>query len=367
MIKLIKKEDKWSDMKNVDGLPLNYNFEIPKTLRIIEKNLQNKEDVLRISLQFPDGLLTYAPVLINLFYFTFKDKINVTILNDVVYGACCIDDAFPSDLIIHYGHSCLVPVTEMNCKVLYVFVDIKIDIQHLYELIVSNFSDKNIALLGTIQFNSAVNRLCHKFKTSQNNNVNIPRVRPLSNGEVLGCTSPVIKEDIVVYIGDGRFHLESAMIRNPQKEFYKYSPYDRKLTKEFYDFDKMINLRNEASTVLKKLKYENITFGVILSNLGKQANQYLFERVVKKLKSFNIKVYKIVCGEINNEILKIYSFCDGFVQIGCPRLSIDWGCGYIKPLLSPYEIFRYLDDHKGAYMMDYYSKEEKNPWSMYGE
>jgi 2-(3-amino-3-carboxypropyl)histidine synthase len=38
-----------------------------------------------------------------------------------------------------------------------------------------------------------------------------------STGEILGCTSPRIEgADVLVYLGDGRFHLESAMIANPK-------------------------------------------------------------------------------------------------------------------------------------------------------
>ena len=36
------------------------------------------------------------------------------------------------------------------------------------------------------------------------------------SGEILGCTSPTVGgADILIYLGDGRFHLESAMIANP--------------------------------------------------------------------------------------------------------------------------------------------------------
>ena len=59
-------------------------------------------------------------------------------MGDVTYGACCIDDfsaaALDADLLVHYGHSCLVPV-DMTSLVpcIYVFVDIKIDVQHLVD------------------------------------------------------------------------------------------------------------------------------------------------------------------------------------------------------------------------------------------
>jgi 2-(3-amino-3-carboxypropyl)histidine synthase len=36
------------------------------------------------------------------------------VMGDVTYGACCVDDfsaaALAADLLVHYGHSCLVPV-----------------------------------------------------------------------------------------------------------------------------------------------------------------------------------------------------------------------------------------------------------------
>lgn len=35
--------------------------------------------------------------------------------------------------------------------------------------------------------------------------------------------------------------------------------------------------------------------------------------------------------------LTLFLFCR-WVQIACPRLSIDWGTAFSKPLLSPYEV-----------------------------
>ena len=45
----------------------------------------------------------------------------------------------------------------------------------------------------------------------------MPQSKPLSPGEILGCTSPRLEScDAIVYLGDGRFHLESIMISNPE-------------------------------------------------------------------------------------------------------------------------------------------------------
>ena len=49
-------------------------------------------------------------------------------MGDVTYGACCIDDysakAAGADFLVHYGHSCLIPVDQCTMNVLYIFVEI---------------------------------------------------------------------------------------------------------------------------------------------------------------------------------------------------------------------------------------------------
>jgi 2-(3-amino-3-carboxypropyl)histidine synthase len=348
-----------SDLKyptKIAGIPENYNFEVQKILKTIEKINAKK-----IALQFPDGLLAYAPLIIDTIQIYFKEA-DCTIINDVVYGACCVDDqSIKSDLLIHFGHSCLIPITEMETRVLYIFVDIKIDLDHLYKLILKNFKGK-VAIIGTIQFNSSVNKLKRMIESIKSNEDSlsalIPQVKPLSPGEVLGCTSPVITGvENVVYLGDGRFHLESAMIRNPNLNFFKYCPFTRKLTEEFYDFKKMKEIReNEIKKAL-----QGKSFGIILGSLGRQGNKKIFQNVVKKLESLGkYKIFKIVVDEINQKILDNFEFIDSFVQVSCPRLSIDWGVCYKKPLLSPFELF-YENDYK----MDYYSSEGSAPWKNY--
>ena len=62
------------------------------------------------------------------------------IMGDVTYGACCIDDLCAKELgcdfMVHYGHSCLVPVDITSpLQVLYVFVEIAFDVEHLIECV----------------------------------------------------------------------------------------------------------------------------------------------------------------------------------------------------------------------------------------
>ncbi|XP_003366117.1 diphthamide biosynthesis protein 1, partial [Trichinella spiralis] len=54
-----------------------------------------------------------------------------------------------------------------------------------------------------------------------------------------------------------------------------------------------------------------------------------------------------------------------WVQIACPRLSIDWGLQFIKPVITPYELMVAMDGIKWQkqYPMDYYAFESLGPWT----
>lgn len=82
-------------------------------------------------MQMPEGLFVFASTIadilkafvfdvhlilsmLDLFIFISVNRftdVDVVIMGDVAYGACCIDDygarALKCDLLVHYGHSCL--------------------------------------------------------------------------------------------------------------------------------------------------------------------------------------------------------------------------------------------------------------------
>ena len=101
---------------------------------------------------------------------------------DVTYGACCVDDysarALGCDLMVHYGHSCLIPVDQTSqIKMLYVFVDIKIDSLHFIETVKSNLDcQQKLSLVSTIQFVATLQVIAKDLR-DYGYNVEIPQVR----------------------------------------------------------------------------------------------------------------------------------------------------------------------------------------------
>jgi 2-(3-amino-3-carboxypropyl)histidine synthase len=96
-------------------LPSNYNFEIHKIIWRIRSDTA----IERVSLQFPEGLLLYSCIISDIIQ-RFGGA-RVMILGDVTYGACCVDDftaaKLGTNLLVHFGHSCLVPITASIIKV----------------------------------------------------------------------------------------------------------------------------------------------------------------------------------------------------------------------------------------------------------
>lgn len=357
--------------KAISALPSNYNFEIHKTIHKIRDTKAK-----RVALQLPEGLLMFAcPISDIIQKFTDADTI---IMGDVTYGACCVDDytagALGADLLIHYGHSCLVPIDQMDgIKVLYIFVDIKIDSLHFVDTIKLNItSGKKLALVSTIQFVATLHSVANDLREA-GYNVSIPQTKPLSPGEILGCTAPRIAEDAtLIYLGDGRFHLEAAMIANPKAEAFKYDPYDKKFTQEYYDHEAMRKGRKLAIEKARRAK----RFGLILGTLGRQGSTKVLSYLQKRLKMHGRESSVILLSEIFPSKLELFKDIDAFVQIACPRLSIDWGTAFSKPLLTPYELSVTLGDiqwriddapsdkDKGLnYPMDFYATYSLGEWT----
>lgn len=394
-------------------------------------------------------------------------------MGDVTYGACCVDDytarALGCDMLVHYGHSCLVPVDQTSIRTLYVFVEIAIDGAHLARSVRANFPARraafratvasegdvvdekeegeekkkalrrvevgieqdgeteedaptHIALVGTVQFVAALQGLKEELESTSSTaasplaitdgtdatlistsslptrfRVTIPQVRPLSPGEILGCTSPALPADVdaVLYVGDGRFHLESVMIANPRVPAFRYDPYDRDFVRERYDHATMRATRaaavREAARAVEAPVEENKgevvrreklssaapatpAWGLILGTLGRQGSMRVLDSVTHTLTQHepSIPSVPILLSELSPAKLALFgAHLEAFVQSSCPRLSIDWGAAFAKPLLSPYEAVVAAREkgtdlatfERDDYPMDFYADKSRGPWT----
>ncbi|XP_069767884.1 2-(3-amino-3-carboxypropyl)histidine synthase subunit 1 isoform X3 [Narcine bancroftii] len=376
--------------KAIRVLPCNYNFEIYKTVWRIKQ-----AEAKRVALQMPEGLQMFACAIADIIErtplplmalscfdvralrmrpnashhgthrFTGADTL---IMGDVTYGACCVDDftarALGADFMVHYGHSCLVPIdATAGIKMLYVFVDIKIDSTHFVDSVRFNFPRGSaLGLVSTIQFVATLQSTSQELRSEFD--IYIPQCKPLSPGEILGCTSPCIEKslDAIIYLGDGRFHLESIMIANPGTPTYRYDPYSKVLSREYYNHGAMQEIRKEAIAVAGKAKM----WGLILGTLGRQGSPKIMEHLETQLQALNVPYISVLLSEIFPDKLRLFQEVEAWVQVACPRLSIDWGTAFSKPLLTPFEATVALKkvEWQQRYPMDFYASHSLGPWTV---
>jgi 2-(3-amino-3-carboxypropyl)histidine synthase len=381
-------------LRSLSALPQNYDFEIAKTVERIRR-----DRIQSVALQLPEGLQVYACTLADILQRLCQTKgshtcLKVVILAEVTYGACCVDDLAAQrcgcELLIHYGHSCLVPIQHACVRTMYIFVRVSFETEHLIQCIMKEFEERSerirLYLVSTIQFQGLLGTVAKALRErGRFSEIFIPQARPLSRGELLGCTAPMVSTEheaqetvpsigdswAVLYIGDGRFHLESVMIQNAHVEaFYRYDPYGKTLTREFYDHDSMVRERWEA---IEAARRPNVRlWGVILGTLGRQGNLNILRRILGMLREDCKQYVAILCNEVTPEKLRLLSGSgiDVWVQVACPRLSIDWGRNLAPdgaPVLTPYEAMVAVGrvPWRGRrYPMDYYAG-SGGPWSNY--
>jgi 2-(3-amino-3-carboxypropyl)histidine synthase len=117
-----------------------------------------------------------------------------------------------------------------------------------------------------------------------------------------------------MYVGDGRFHLEAAMISNPHLTAYRYDPYEKKITIEKYNHEEMLKNRKNA---IMKAKDGKI-FGLIFGTLGRQGSPTVLKNIEDRLRLLNKKYITILASEIIPEKLKLFSDIDAFIQVRIP-------------------------------------------------
>ena len=96
--------------------------------------------------------------------------------------------------------------------------------------------------------------------------------------------------------------MEAVMIANPTMDYFQYNPYTKKMTIEKYDFDQMIQIRQNE---LQRCKVgPNTVVGLIMGVLGRQGSPHIISRIRNELDQRNIKYITILVCEISVEQLR---------------------------------------------------------------
>lgn len=101
------------------------------------------------------------------------------------------------------------------------------------------------------------------------------------------------------------------MIANPKLRAFKYDPYAKKLTEEFYDHERMLKIRHEAiqcATGADK-------YGLILGTLGRQGSPAVLKTLQDRIEVLGKESVVILLSEIFPDKIKLFGDIDAFIQV----------------------------------------------------
>ena len=92
------------------------------------------------------------------------------------------------------------------------------------------------------------------------------------------------------------------------------------MTRERYDHDRMMTVRHDAVEAARGAR----VFGIVHGSLGRQGNPAIVARLEKLLQARGTPYVLVLLSEIFPAKLALFSDVEAWVQVACPRLSIDW-------------------------------------------
>ena len=105
------------------------------------------------------------------------------------------------------------------------------------------------------------------------------------------------------------------MIANPQLAAFRYDPYSKVFSQEYYDHELMKSNRQEAIQAASQAD----TWGLILSTLGRQGHPKVLDHLKQEAEASGKHVITVLLSEIFPHKLAMMTSVGAWVQVACPR------------------------------------------------
>lgn len=288
-----------------------------------------------VAIQLPEGLKIRATEIVD--FLSENTSSTFVVLGDPCYGACDVFSDFKevADALVHFGHS-PIPSQGKDEDVLYVEARYQADVADPIRNSADGFPDR-IGLLATVQYIDCLEQAkatleaCGKTVAIADGDGRI-----CYPGQVLGCdcsSAEGIAEDVdmFIFIGEGDFHPLAAAL-GVGKRIVVLNP----ITGEFRDVDDVRDriLRRRFAAIERARDAES--FMVLVCSKVGQRRDSVAKDIAEKIEGAGKKAYIAYMNELSPQNLLSYKV-DAYVSTACPRLAMDDGSRYDKPILTPIE------------------------------
>jgi 2-(3-amino-3-carboxypropyl)histidine synthase len=261
--------------------------------------------------------------------------ISAYIIGDTCYGSCDINshaaEMVGADILFHIGHT--ISMQDLGSKIVLVDAYDDITFDSVAEKCATELKDyKTLSIVTDSQHLHQVQNVKEILERKGFKVVIGDGKGQLNDGQVFGCEFyPAfdVKDmvDAYVFLGQSSFHAAGVALSSGKPTFILDPYFDeiRDVTKFAYDLQKKSIL-----AIYKALDAERI--GLIV---GLKEGQFMLNRVIElknALEKHGKKVQLIALTEVTDERLRVFANIDAFIQVACPRISID--NTFSKPVLS---------------------------------
>ncbi len=288
----------------------------------IFQEIKNRKSV-SVALNGPDGLLPKVQQTASNIMKRFG--IPAFVLADPTWGSCDLNSngakVLGTSLLFNIGHTINMESFEKNVIMIDAFDDISFE--KVAKKSINVLQGKKISLLTDSQHLHEIEPV-KKILGEGGITVVIGHGKgQLNDGQVFGCEFYPAKEieeqvDVNVFLGQSNFHAAGVALAT-NKPTYVLDPYFNEV-REVSEFAK--KLQKKATLAIFKAA-EAETFGIIIGLKEGQLSKLTALKFKKELEKEGKSVQLIALTDITNERLKNLKGIDAFIQVACPRISID--------------------------------------------
>ena len=294
----------------------------------------------RVLLQVPDGL---RPLAFQLSRDLEKQtSAQVIISADPCYGSCDLATSEASvlgaDLIVHLGHSGASAAT--NDKCLFIEARSSLNVATVVNKVVAELKDERvIGLAAVVQH---IDGLQETKKTLERAGKTVLIGRKVGalkyDGQILGCQFGTVESispnvDAFVVIAGGDFHGLGVRIATGKRTLV-CDPFQNQVRDMEEPAKRFLRRRYGAIESFKAIRRTGILIGLKTG----QFNPTKAEEMKRILEKRGHECVLLAMREIDPSVLENFSDIEGFVNTGCPRISLDDQERFRRPVLNPEEV-----------------------------
>jgi 2-(3-amino-3-carboxypropyl)histidine synthase len=287
-----------------------------------------------VALNGPEGLVSRIQEVADNIEETFH--IPAYVIGDTCWGSCDLNthaaDLLGADILFNIGHT--IAMESLGKKVIMINAYDDVSFETVARKCASDLKTrhKTLSLLTDSQHLNQIANVKKIFK-EYGYDIIIGRGKgQLNDAQVFGCEFyPAYfmqqRVDAYVFLGQSMFH-SAGIAMSTERPTYMLDPYYQEYL-EVTEFAR--NLQKKAIlAIYKALDAQRI--GLIIGLKEGQFAQIRALELKRTLEKLGKKVQLIALTEITEERIQVFRQIDAFIQVACPRISID--NPFKKPMLS---------------------------------